>query len=202
MLKKVVFATRNTHKIAEANKIFRTLPGYQSSSFPLIISLDEIGCFEDIPESSGTIQGNAIQKARYVVERYGVNCFAEDTGLFVEALDGRPGVHSARYAGLEKDPDKNIDLLLEELKKHQNRSAYFLTVIALIVHNELHLFDGKIEGAITNSRKGKLGFGYDPIFQPRGQHHTFGQMSIVEKNKISHRSQAFKKLTEYFQSTS
>ena len=186
---KLVFATNNKNKVKEINQA--------KPNDIEILGLADIECFEDIPETSETIAGNALQKARYVYENYKVNCFADDTGLEVNALDGAPGVYSARYAGVEKDANKNMDKLLSELWDKSDRTAAFKTVIALIIDGEEFLFEGIAEGEITNEKCGKEGFGYDPVFQPNGYDITFAEMSLVDKNKISHRGKAVKALSEY-----
>ncbi|NNF02246.1 MAG: non-canonical purine NTP diphosphatase [Bacteroidia bacterium] len=186
---KLVFATRNQHKI---NEIRKMLP----SSFDLV-GLDEIGCFEDIPETSGTILGNAIQKASHVSSRYDCNCFADDTGLIVDALNGAPGVNSARYAGLNANSDDNINKLLHEMVNKEDRKARFMTLICLIIGGIEHNFEGIVEGEILRNRRGAEGFGYDPVFLPKGQKLSFAEMSSEQKNKISHRSIAFTKMLSH-----
>lgn len=180
---KLCFASRNPHKHREIAHIL-------GDAFQLL-TLDEIGCREELPETASTIAGNAICKARYVWQRYGMACFAEDSGLEVDALNGAPGVHSAHYAGIPPDTKANIERLLKELQGISNRKAQFRTVIALILpHGELHTFTGTVSGWITPVPRGEQGFGYDPIFQPEGHHLTFAQMSLQEKNQISHRRRA------------
>jgi XTP/dITP diphosphohydrolase len=188
-MRSIVFATNNPHKVKEANEIL-------DGAFH-IISLEDIGCEEDLPETSPTIEGNALQKARYVYEHYGVDCFAEDTGLEVEALDGEPGVRSARYAGPEKDPQANIDLLLEKLSGKTNRKARFLTVIALILGKKEFIFEGIANGRIAHERSGTGGFGYDPVFIPDGSERSFAEMTAAEKNAVSHRGKAMEALKEF-----
>ncbi len=183
---KLVFATANPNKVREVNQI---LGGELD-----LISLKEIGCKEEIPETQPTIEGNAIQKAMYVYEKYGVDCFAEDTGLEVEALDGEPGVRTARYAGNNKDPQANMDLILERLSHKENRKAQFKTVIALILGGKLHTCEGIATGKITKEKFGMKGFGYDPIFKADGFEKTFAEMSKEEKNLISHRAKALEQL--------
>lgn len=179
---KIVFATGNSHKVEEIQTI---LKGYQ------LIGLADIGCHEEIPETNPTIKGNALQKARYVVENYNViNCFAEDTGLEVDALNGEPGVYSARYAGSEKDADANIHKVLAKLANYPDRAAQFRTVVALILEGEEYTFEGIIRGHIKTEKSGSGGFGYDPVFVPEGETRTFAEMSAEEKNKISHRARA------------
>lgn len=186
---KIVFASNNQNKIKE---IKNQLP----HSIELV-SLEDIGCFEDIPETSETIEGNAILKANYVTENYGLPCFADDTGLEIEALNNEPGVYSARYAGEHKDSNDNMDKVLEKLSGIENRNARFKTVIALNIDKEQHLFTGIIKGTIENEKTGTTGFGYDPIFTPENQTLTFAQMNIDQKNKISHRGLAVKQLIEF-----
>ena len=163
-----------------------------------IKSLAEIGCTEDIPETQPTIEGNAIQKAQYVHDHYGVNCFAEDTGLEVTALNGAPGVFTARYAGPQRDANDNMNLLLKNLKDKSDRSARFKTVIALILDGDIYTFEGIVEGQIAQKRSGSGGFGYDPIFLPEGQSQSFAEMDKAAKNAISHRGRAMAKLLDYF----
>ena len=182
----LVFATNNPHK---ADEVTQKLNG----AF-LIQTLQEIGCEDDIPETSDTLEGNALQKARYLHEKYGCNCFADDTGLEVEALDNAPGVYSARYAGEAKDPEANMEKLLNELSGQSNRKARFRTVIALILNNKEYLFEGIATGTILEKRQGDRGFGYDPLFLPDGYAKSFAQLSMDEKNAISHRGKAVDKL--------
>jgi XTP/dITP diphosphohydrolase len=189
---KIVFATQNPNKLQEIKAM---LP----DSIELK-GLDHLDLNEDIPETQDTLEGNALQKARYVYEKFGVNCFADDTGLEVEALNGKPGVFSARYAGEGKDSNANMDKLLDELKNSDNRRAQFRTVIALIIDGDELLFNGIAEGEIIDEKRGKEGFGYDPIFVPRGYKETFAQMPLHEKNRISHRYKATKMLAEYLMS--
>ena len=186
--KEIVFATNNLHKLTEIREII-------GDKFK-ILSLSEIGCNEDIPETASTLEGNAEIKARYVKEHYGYDCFADDTGLEVEALNGAPGVLSARYAGEAHDSQANMDLLLKNMCCEENRNARFRTVIALLINDELTLIDGIVEGEIMHEREGEGGFGYDPIFKPIESEFTFAQMSSEEKNKISHRGRATAKLIE------
>lgn len=184
--KEIVFATNNLHKLSEIREII-------GDKFK-ILSLKEIGCNEDIPETANTLEGNAEIKARYVKEHYGYDCFADDTGLEVDALGGEPGVLSARYAGENHDSQANMNLLLKNMSGKENRAARFRTVIALIIGEELTLMDGIVEGEITHDRAGDSGFGYDPIFRPLESELTFAQMSSEDKNKISHRGRATAKL--------
>ena len=186
---KLVFATHNEHKL---NEVQRMLPKEIT-----LLTLDEIGCFEDIPETSNTIEGNAIQKALYIKEKYGYDTFADDTGLEVVALDNAPGVYSARYAGEAKDNESNIDLLLANMKDKQERQAQFKTIFALCLGEDLHTFEGIVRGEITHERKGEGGFGYDAVFLPEGYADTFAQMSADQKNSISHRGRALQKLTAF-----
>lgn len=183
---KLVVATNNKHKLIE---IREKLDGLCQ-----VVSLAEIGCFDDIPENGDTFEANATQKARYIKDKYGYDCFADDSGLEVDALGGRPGVYSARYSGEDKDSEKNIDKLLTELQGVENRDARFRTVVALTINNEVHLFEGVINGVITTERHGCGGFGYDPVFRPNGYENTFAEISLEEKNRISHRGLAIDKL--------
>ena len=162
-----------------------------------ILSLEDIDCFNEIPETATTIEGNAILKANYVTQHYGYNCFADDSGLEIEALNGAPGVFSARYAGEPKDDEKNIQKVLENLKNTANKKANFKTVICLNLNNTQHLFTGVVNGKIIEKPKGKNGFGYDPIFIPEGYLQTFAELSINEKSKISHRAIAISKMIQY-----
>lgn len=186
---KIVFATNNKNKIKEIQSM---LP----SSIE-IISLESIGCHEDIPETAGTIEGNAILKANYVVQKYGYDCFADDTGLEVDALHGEPGVFSARYAGEQKSADDNMDKLLLNLKNKANKNAQFKTVIALNLKGQQHLFTGVARGEITLEKTGSQGFGYDPIFMPEGFRETFAELSLETKNAISHRGKATRALIAF-----
>lgn len=186
---KLVFATNNKNKIIEVQQL---LP--ESIQ---ILSLEAIGCFEDIPETENTIEGNAKLKADYVTKNYGYDCFADDTGLEVEILKGEPGVYSARYAGEHCNANDNMDKLLTALTNESNRSAKFKTVIALNINGEQHLFTGIAEGTITTEKTGNFGFGYDPIFQPEGYQETFAQLSLDVKNTISHRAKASQKLITF-----
>jgi len=163
------------------------------------MGLKEIGCVNDLPETQETIEGNAMQKANYVNKHFHVNCFADDTGLEIEALNNRPGVYSARYAGENKNFDDNMNKVLDELDGIENRKACFRTVIALIENDETHFFEGRVDGQILKKKTGKDGFGYDPIFQPNGYKQSFAQMSIEQKNTISHRAIAIKKLIEFLE---
>jgi XTP/dITP diphosphohydrolase len=191
-MKEIVFATNNTHKLRE----IRAVVGDRIS----ILSLADIGCDEDIPETAPTLEGNALLKARFVKERYGKDCFADDTGLEIEALHGRPGVYSARYAGPGHDHQKNMDKVLQEMEDQDLRQARFRTVIALSLREEEHLFEGIVEGHIRRRKSGEKGFGYDPIFQPEGYQVTFAEMEMHEKNKVSHRARAMAGLIEFLKS--
>ena len=184
----LVFATNNEHKLSEVREI-------AGASFR-IMSLKDIGCFYDIPETADTLEGNALIKARYVKEKYGYDCFADDTGLEISALNNAPGVYSARYAGEAKDSKANIRKALDELQNKADRSARFRTVIALIIGEEEYLLDGIVKGVIINEARGKAGFGYDPVFIPEGYTETFAEMGIDLKNTISHRAKAIRKLKQ------
>jgi len=188
-LRTIVFATNNSHKLGELRRI--------AGDKYTILSLGDIGCHDDIPETASTLKGNAEQKARYVKERYGYDCFADDTGLMVDALDGAPGVYSARYAGPGHDSEANMKLLLKNLENTDNRAAHFSTVIALVQGEEMHFFEGSVYGTILREPAGDGGFGYDPIFEPEGLGVSFAQMSAEEKNAISHRGRAVAKLMDY-----
>ena len=185
----LIFATHNQHKTEEAREI--------AASFIQIKNLKDIGCFEEIPETADTLSGNALQKAHYVQEHFHVNCFADDTGLEVEALDGRPGVYSARYAGEHCSYQDNVDKLLREMKGKTNRRACFKTVIALILDGKEYLFEGHVDGQIIENQRGMSGFGYDPVFLPDGFDRTFAEMSEEEKNSISHRGRAIRKMMDF-----
>lgn len=192
-MKNIVFATNNKHKLEE----IRSIVGGRCN----ILSLSDIDCHDDIPETADTLEGNAMLKARWVNERYGYDCFADDTGLEVYALDNRPGVYSARYAGEPCDSEKNIDKLLSELEDKNDRRARFRTVIALISGGNVKEFEGTIDGAIIKERRGTGGFGYDKIFVPDGYDRTFAEMDSSEKNSISHRAKATSLLIEYLNDT-
>lgn len=185
----LLFATSNKNKVLEIKKV---LPKEFN-----IKSLDDIGFCEEIPENENTIEGNAIFKANYIYKKYNLNVFADDTGLEVDSLNGKPGVHSARYAGISKNSADNINKLLKKLKNKKNRKARFKTIIALILNSKIHTFEGVVEGIITKKPKGENGFGYDPVFIPRGYTKTFGELSLEEKNSISHRSLAMNKLIDF-----
>ncbi|WGD34141.1 non-canonical purine NTP diphosphatase [Olleya sp. YS] len=185
----LVFATNNLNKLKEVQSL---IPSHIT-----LLSLKDIGCFEDVPETQNTIEGNAIQKAEYIKQQYGYDCFADDTGLEVEALNGEPGVFSARYAGTQRDANDNMDLLLSKLKSKDSRQAQFKTVIALHLNNELETFTGICKGDITTTKQGDKGFGYDPIFKANGYTKTFAEISLDEKNKIGHRGKAIRLLVDY-----
>ena len=189
---KLVFASNNKNKIKEIKLL---LPPTIE-----ILSLEDINCFEEIAETADTIEGNAILKANYVTENYGYNCFADDSGLEVNALNGKPGVYSARFAGEQKNDNDNMNKLLTALNNETNRKANFKTVIALNLNGNQHLFTGKINGDITLIKKGTNGFGYDPIFQPNGYSKTFAEFEAMEKATISHRGIAVKQLIEHLNS--
>lgn len=188
-MRDLVFATNNAHKLDEV----RSIVGHRMN----ILGLRDIGCDEDIPETADTLEGNAELKARYVKEHYGYDCFADDTGLEVDALGGAPGVYSARYAGPGHDSKANMELLLKNMNGRADRQARFRTVIALVEGDDLRLLDGVVEGFITDGPKGSSGFGYDPVFRPEGFDVTFAEMDSDAKNAISHRGRAMKKLLEY-----
>ncbi len=188
---KLVFATNNRHKLQEVSAML-------GEKFELL-SLSDIGCNVDIPETSDTLSGNALQKARYVKEHFGIDCFADDTGLEVKALDGAPGVHSARYAG-DHDSEANITKLLGELEDKKDRTARFRTVIALLNGEKEYLFEGIVNGRIAEKREGHEGFGYDPVFVPDGYDCSFAQLGNDIKNTISHRARAIGKLVEFLNS--
>lgn len=192
MKRRIVFATNNVHKLEE----LRAIAGDRLE----ILSLADIGCHDDIPENEPTIEGNAIAKARWVRDRYGYDCFADDTGLMVDALGGEPGVHSARYAGPGHDSQANVDLLLSRLAGIADRNAHFTTVIALTEGDEVKVFEGRVDGEILTERDGEGGFGYDPVFRPDGYAESFASMTPEEKNAISHRGRATARLLEYFNS--
>ena len=185
----LVFATNNKHKLEELQAIL----GNEIK----LLSLKDIGCTEEIPEEQPTLEGNASQKSTFVFEKFGYPCFADDTGLEIDALNGEPGVYSARYAGEEKSAEANMNKVLKKLAKINNRKARFRTVISLIINDKENQFEGVVEGEILTEKKGDSGFGYDPIFQPNGFNTTFAQMNLADKNKISHRGRAVEKLVEY-----
>lgn len=186
---KICFATNNAKKVEEVASALKGLIE--------IVSLRDIGCKEELPETGDTLDANAFEKARYVFEHYGVNCFADDTGLEVAALNGAPGVYSGRFAGEPRSDARNLSLLLEKMQGKIERSARFRTVIALILDGKEYQFDGIAEGEITHIPSGEGGFGYDPIFQPQGHDRTFAMLSLEEKNEISHRGKAVKALLNF-----
>ena len=188
----LVFATQNDNKAKEIQSL---LPSHIS-----VKTLKDIQCYEDIPENQPDLKGNALDKAMFVVTHFNSDCFADDTGLEIEALDGAPGVYSARYAGSEKDSEKNMDLVLKKLKGQTNRKAQFRTVIALVLEGETHFFEGIVKGEIREERVGVDGFGYDPIFEPENCGKTFAEMSMNEKNTMSHRGRAIEKMVAFFNS--
>jgi len=187
----IIVASNNQHKIREISAVL--------NSSVTLVTMAEAGITEDIPENESSLEGNALEKARYVYRLTGKNVFADDTGLETEALDGAPGVHSARYAGPGKDSDANISKLLHELQGHENRRARFRTVIALILNKKEYLFEGIINGRIINEKRGRQGFGYDPVFIPENEKLTFAEMPSARKNQISHRAIAIKKLSDFLQ---
>ena len=189
---KLVFATNNLHKLKEVQEML-------SNSIE-VLSLKDIGCFEDIEETESTLEGNAKLKADYITEKYGFDCFADDTGLEVEALDGKPGVYSARYAGEHGNAEKNMEKLLNELQNKSSRKAKFRTIIALNLRNKQYLFEGICDGKILNKKTGIKGFGYDPIFKPNNASCSFAEMSSEEKNIISHRGIAIQELVQFLNS--
>ncbi len=186
----IVFATNNAHKLSEIRQIL----GHKIE----VLSLSDIGCHDDIPETGTTLEANALQKARYIRDKYGYDCFADDTGLEVDALGGEPGIYSARYAGGEgHDSEANMQKLLQKLDGEDNRAARFRTVIALLQGNEQKLFEGIVNGTITREKSGAEGFGYDPIFMPDGYDRTFAELGMDIKNRISHRARATAQLAAY-----
>ena len=192
MKRRIVFATNNEHKLSEV----RSIVGEEID----ILSLADIDCNDDIPENADTLEGNALQKAEYIFQKYGLSCFADDTGLEVEALNGQPGVHTARYAFADhNDPQANVDKLLNEMKEKSNRRARFRTAITLILQEDgkPQLFEGIVEGEIATERRGTDGFGYDPVFIPEQREKTFAELGPEVKNTISHRARATKKLVDY-----
>ncbi len=193
-MKRIVFATNNAHKLGEIRDILK-----QDFS---VVSLEDIGCHDDIPETSATLEGNALQKARYIHERYGIDCFADDTGLEVEALGGGPGIYTARFGvmngyGDDHDAEANTRCLLDKLKGESNRAAQFRTAIALILDGKEYLFEGIAKGVITKEKRGEKGFGYDPVFMPEGYGETFAELGVETKNTISHRAKAVAKLADF-----
>ncbi|WP_452220953.1 non-canonical purine NTP diphosphatase [Lacinutrix salivirga] len=185
----LVFATNNKNKLKEVQAL---IPKHIQ-----LLSLEDIGCFEDVPETQTTIKGNAIQKAEYIKQNYGFDCFADDTGLEVEALNNEPGVYSARYAGKQRNANDNIQKLLANLKNSTNRNAQFKTVVALHLNNKLETFTGICKGEITHQKQGYDGFGYDPIFKANDYDKTFAEISLKEKNRIGHRGKAIAQLVAF-----
>ena len=186
----ICFASNNPHKLEEIRDIL--------GSAVDIASLEDVGCFEELPETQPTLEGNSLQKAEFVFNNFKVPCFADDTGLEVDALDGEPGVYSARYAGEQKNSDDNIDLLLRKLHSHSNRKARFRTVVTLVGFDKHPIaFEGIVDGRIIHERRGNSGFGYDPVFVPEGYDKTFAEMNLQEKSTLSHRSIAIRKLETY-----
>jgi len=192
-MKELVFATNNPHKLHELQALL-------GEEFHLR-GLRDIGCNEEIPEDQPTLEGNARQKAFHVFEKYGIPCFADDTGLEIEALNGKPGVYSARYAGEEKNSGANMDKVLRQMAKINHRKARFRTVISLVIDGKEMQFEGVVEGEITREKQGEGGFGYDPVFLPAGFSRTFATMDLKEKNSISHRGRAVRKLVHFLQTT-
>jgi len=189
---KLVFATNNLHKLEEVRKIL-------GNDFD-VLSLKDINCYDEIPETEDTIEGNAAQKSYYIYKKYNMNCFADDTGLEIEALNGEPGVYSARYAGENCSFEDNMNKVLEKMKNQENRNAVFKTVISLIINGKEHQFKGIVKGKITVEKKGASGFGYDPVFLPDGYTETFAELSSEDKNKISHRGIASRELSSFLKS--
>ncbi|MEM8908827.1 MAG: RdgB/HAM1 family non-canonical purine NTP pyrophosphatase [Bacteroidota bacterium] len=188
----LIFATGNPNKVREAKVLLQ--------DYMQVKSKKDIGCLEELPETNPTLEANAIQKARYLADNYGVHCFSEDTGLEIDALAGEPGVYSARYAGLERDANKNMDLVLSKMQGIEDRGAQFRTIIALILHGKTYTFEGIVRGQIAQGKSGSEGFGYDPIFIPEGAQKTFAAMSTASKNQVSHRARALAKLVDFLQS--
>jgi XTP/dITP diphosphohydrolase len=182
----LVFASNNKHKLDEVKSVIGTTC--------TILSLSDIGCYDDIPEDKPDLQGNALQKAHYIYRKYRRDCFSDDTGMEIEALDGRPGVYSARYAGNQCSFEDNMNKVLHEMQHHTNRKACFRTVVALIMEGKEYLFEGRVDGMILCEKHGQQGFGYDPIFQPLGYDVSFAEMDMETKNAISHRGRALEKL--------
>lgn len=188
-MKKICFASNNPKKLEEIRAALEEKIQ--------VVSLTDIGCDEELPETGHTLHDNAFQKARYLRKHYQIDCFADDTGLEVEALDGAPGVYSGRFAGEPRSDARNVDLLLEKMEGIQHRKAVFRTVIALLIDGEEYAFEGKVSGEITSERSGSGGFGYDPIFRPEGYNRTFAELSMEEKNQISHRGRAVAQLAQF-----
>lgn len=189
MKRKLVFATNNLNKLKEARAILQDKVE--------VVSLADINCHDDIPETAQTLEGNALIKAKYVFDHFHLDCFSDDTGLEIDALNGEPGVYSARYAGTDKDSEANMKKVLDKLNGISNRKAHFRTVIALIIDGKEYSFDGIIKGEITTEKNGTSGFGYDPIFRPSQSKYTFAEMPAEEKNHISHRALALQKLNDF-----
>lgn len=186
---KICFATNNKNKVAEISTL---LP----AKFE-VLSLKAVGCHQELPENQETLAGNSLEKAQYLYDNYKINCFADDTGLEIEALDGAPGVYSARFAGEQRSSEDNMQLVLKKLRSQENRKAQFRTVITLIMDGQVKQFEGVVKGEISKGKSGKKGFGYDPIFIPEGFSKSFATMTSTEKNSISHRGKAIEKLIEY-----
>jgi len=191
MRKILVFATNNQHKLEEVQQLVGE--GFQ------LRSLNDINCTEDIPETGATFEENAVQKSCFIYERYKIDCFADDSGLEIEALNNEPGVYSARYSG-SRDPEVNLQLVLDKMKGITNRKARFRSVISLIIDGNAYLFEGTADGEIRHEKAGSAGFGYDPIFQPEGYDITFAEMDMVQKNRISHRGKAIARLVKFLDS--
>ena len=189
MKRKLVFATNNPNKLKEARAILQDKVE--------VVSLADINCHDDIPETAQTLEGNALIKAKYIFDHFHLDCFSDDTGLEIDALNGEPGVYSARYAGVDKDSEANMKKVLDKLNGISNRKAHFRTVIALIIDGKEYSFDGIIKGEITTEKNGTSGFGYDPIFRPSQSKYTFAEMPAEEKNHISHRALALQKLNDF-----
>ena len=185
---KLVFATNNINKLKEVQAMLTNFE---------IVNLADINCFDDIPETADTLEGNAILKADYITQKYGLNCFADDTGLEVEALNNAPGVYSARYAGEENNAENNMNKLLSAVQNEPNRKAQFRTAVALNIEGKQFVFEGICKGEILKKKQGESGFGYDPIFKPNGFNKSFAEMNMIEKGKISHRGKAIKKLVTF-----
>lgn len=185
---KLVFATNNKNKLKEVQAMLTNFE---------IVSLAEINCFDDIAETANTLEGNAIIKANFITGKYGLNCFADDTGLEVEALNNEPGVYSARYAGIENDSEKNIQKLLKELGNNINRKAQFRTAVTLNINEKQYIFEGICKGTILKEKQGEKGFGYDAVFMPEGYNKSFAEMNMIEKGTISHRGKAINKLVTF-----
>ena len=190
-MKQICFVTGNKNKLQEIQQLLFSFK---------IISLHDLNFFDDIPETENTIQGNAFLKANFINNKFNIDCFSDDTGLFIDSLDGLPGVKSARFAGENSNSEENISLVLKSLENKKSRTATFKTVICLIINNRKHFFEGSVPGTITEQKSGESGFGYDPIFIPFGYNKTFSEMTIEEKNLISHRSKAVQKLIKFLNS--